>query len=70
MRGVILLPVATSYDKYQVMFVDKCSVIAHKPLELVYSVPAEVEGLSKIDYSTAAQDCIRLWNRYDKRINI
>lgn len=35
----------------------------HKPLELAYGVPAEVEGLSNIDYSTKAEDCLRLWNR-------
>ncbi|XP_045192990.2 centromere protein L-like [Mercenaria mercenaria] len=35
----------------------------HKPCELVYGVPSEVEGLSNIDYSTKAEDCLRLWNR-------
>ncbi|KAL4234736.1 hypothetical protein ACF0H5_006378 [Mactra antiquata] len=35
----------------------------HKPLELVYKVPKEIEGLSHIDYSTNASDCVRLWNK-------
>lgn len=35
----------------------------HKPLDLVYGVPAEVEGLSNIDYSVKADDCLRLWNK-------
>ncbi|XP_060594309.1 centromere protein L-like [Ruditapes philippinarum] len=35
----------------------------HKPCELVYGIPTEVEGLSNIDYSTKAEDCLRLWNK-------
>lgn len=36
----------------------------HKPVELVYKVPAEVEGLSDINYSTDVADCYRLWKQY------
>ncbi|WAR11885.1 hypothetical protein MAR_026118, partial [Mya arenaria] len=32
-----------------------------EPLDLVYGIPAEVKGISQIDYSTQAQDCLRLW---------
>ncbi|KAH3778395.1 centromere protein L-like [Dreissena polymorpha] len=35
----------------------------HKPVELVYKVPTEVEGLSEINYSTNATDCLRLWKQ-------
>ncbi|XP_052817359.1 centromere protein L-like [Mya arenaria] len=35
----------------------------HKPLDLVYGIPAEVKGISQIDYSTQAQDCLRLWKQ-------
>jgi len=35
----------------------------HKPVELVYKVPSEIEGLSEISYSTSAEDCQRLWKQ-------
>ncbi|XP_046577135.1 centromere protein L-like [Haliotis rubra] len=33
-----------------------------KPVELVYTVPEEVEGLRKITYSIDPEDCQRLWD--------
>ncbi|XP_046359935.2 centromere protein L-like [Haliotis rufescens] len=33
-----------------------------KPVELLYTVPEEVEGLKKITYSIDAEDCQRLWD--------
>lgn len=34
----------------------------HKPVELVYEVPSEVEGLSTINYSTKYDSCKRIWD--------
>ena len=35
----------------------------NKPVELLYAVPAECEGLSRITYTTDASDCKVLWDR-------
>ena len=35
----------------------------NKPVELLYAVPAECEGLSRITYTIDASDCKVLWDR-------
>ena len=35
----------------------------NKPVELLYAVPAECEGLSQITYTIDASDCKVLWDR-------
>nr|XP_034337799.1 centromere protein L [Crassostrea gigas] len=34
----------------------------NKPVELVYQVPSECEGIKKITYTIEAADCLRVWN--------
>nr|XP_022345678.1 centromere protein L-like [Crassostrea virginica] len=43
----------------------------NKPVELVYQVPSECEGIKKITYSIEADDCLRVWNSiHDSREDI
>lgn len=33
-----------------------------KPVELVYQVPSECEGIKKVTYTIEAEDCLKVWN--------
>lgn len=36
----------------------------NKPVELIYLVPSECEGIKKVTYTIQAEDCLKVWNRY------
>ncbi|XP_048735580.1 centromere protein L-like isoform X2 [Ostrea edulis] len=34
----------------------------NKPVELIYLVPSECEGIKKVTYTIQAEDCLKVWN--------